>query len=94
VPTFGTTPTFDRAFEALSSEQKTRFKRKARDLSDDLKAGGKPRKGLRVKGYKSRQGTLEMTWAPNGRAVFMFGEAVREGEPHVIWLDVGSHDIL
>jgi hypothetical protein len=94
VPTFATTPTFDAAYQDLSSEQKKRFKNKALELCDDLKAGRKPRRGLRVKGYKSRPGTLEMTWAPDGRAVFMFGDPVLDGEPHVIWLDVGGHEIL
>jgi len=35
-----------------------------------------------------------MTWAPDGRALFRYGDPVREGEPHVVWLRIGTHDIL
>jgi hypothetical protein len=94
VPTYGTTPSFDDAFEHLSSENKKRFKRKVREFVEDLKAGSRFRNGLRVKPYKSRPGTFEMTWAPNGRAFFIYGEPVKDGERHVIWLDVGTHDLL
>lgn len=45
----------------------------------------------RVVGMK---GCWEMTWAPDGRAIFMYGEEVRPGEPHVVWLALGTHDIL
>ena len=39
-------------------------------------------------------GIFELTWAPNGRATFQFGEPVREGEVHVIWRRVGGHEIF
>ncbi len=35
-----------------------------------------------------------MTWAPDGRALFRYGDPVCEGEPHVVWLRIGTHDIL
>ncbi|HEV2755352.1 MAG TPA: hypothetical protein VG318_06200 [Actinomycetota bacterium] len=36
----------------------------------------------------------EMTWAPNGRATFEYGDERIEGEPHVVWRRVGTHDIF
>ena len=35
-----------------------------------------------------------MTWAPNGRATFHYGEPIKEGEPHLVWRRVGTHDTL
>jgi hypothetical protein len=35
-----------------------------------------------------------MTWADDGRATFQFGDSVVEGEPHVIWRRVGTHNIF
>ena len=39
-------------------------------------------------------GCFEMTWEANGRAIFTYGAEVRAGEPHVIWLAVGTHAVL
>ena len=35
-----------------------------------------------------------MTWAPNGRATFEYGDEITKGEPHVVWRRVGTHDVL
>jgi hypothetical protein len=35
-----------------------------------------------------------MTWAPDGRATFAYGPSKRADEPHIIWLEVGTHDIF
>jgi hypothetical protein len=39
-------------------------------------------------------GVDELTWAPNGRATFQYGEELRLGQPHVIWRRIGTHDIF
>ena len=49
---------------------------------------------LRVKGVRGASGIFEMTWAPNGRATFHYGEPIKEGEPHLVWRRVGTHDTL
>jgi hypothetical protein len=36
----------------------------------------------------------ELTWAPDGRATFEYGASVKEGQPHVRWRRVGTHDIF
>ena len=36
----------------------------------------------------------EMTWAPDGRAVFRIGDSIRPGDPHIVWERIGGHDIL
>jgi hypothetical protein len=35
-----------------------------------------------------------MTWADNGRATFSYGDSIQEGEPHIVWHRVGTHDVL
>jgi hypothetical protein len=55
---------------------------------------GKFRAGLRVKAVHGAQGVFEMTWAPDGRTTFEYGEEQIRGKPHVIWRRVGSHDVF
>ncbi len=40
------------------------------------------------------RGAYELRFAPDGRATFTFGAAVREGQPHIIWRRIGTHDVL
>lgn len=61
---------------------------------EDLRAGGQFRKGLRVKRVKGAPGIFEMTWAPDGRATFQYGDPVRAGESHIIWRRVGTHSVF
>jgi hypothetical protein len=37
---------------------------------------------------------LELTWAPDGRAVFSYGASIRAGERHIVWHAVGTHEVL
>jgi hypothetical protein len=52
------------------------------------------RPGLRVKRYRRREGVWEMSWADNGRALFRYGPSIQPGDPHVVWLRVGGHEIF
>lgn len=61
---------------------------------EDLRASRGFRKGLRVRGVQGASGVFEMTWADDGRATFEYGEPLREGEVHVIWRRVGTHDVF
>lgn len=94
MPTFGITDRFKKDIAALSPEEKQRFKRAVEKFVEDMKAQRPFRKGLRVKGVKGTDGIFEMTWADDGRATFEFGEGQVEGEPHVIWRRVGTHDVF
>ncbi len=49
---------------------------------------------LRIKRVRGQPGVWELTWAADGRATFEYGEAVRPGEPHIIWRRIGTHDIF
>ncbi len=59
----------------------------------DLQSG-RFRPGLRVKGVQGAERVFEMTWADDGRATFEYGSAVREGETHIVWRRIRTHDIF
>jgi hypothetical protein len=93
VPTYAWRPRFRRDFHQLSAEQQRAFLAVVRLFVEGLRQGRlDPR--LRVKRVQGRPGAWEMTWAPDGRATFEYGEEVRPGEPHVIWRRVGTHEVF
>ena len=94
MPTFAWLARFGVDFDGLTPAQRAAFLAAVTQFVGDLRAGGPFRKGLRVKGVKGATGIFEMTWAPDGRATFEYGESVQSGEPHVIWRRVGTHDIF
>jgi hypothetical protein len=94
VPTFTWLARFGADFDRLSPAQQASFLAAVAQFVDDVRAGGQFRKCLRVKGLQGASGVFEMTWGDDGRATFQYGDAVLEGEPHVIWRRVGTHDIF
>src|SRR5579884_1150780 len=85
MPTFETTNRFAKDFAKLTTEQQARFERVLKERFVHDLAGGSFRAGLRVKAIQGAEGVFEMTWAPDGRATFEFGEEQVSGEPHVVW---------
>lgn len=93
MPTFEADPRFLRDYERLSQEERDQFKVARVKFVADLQSD-RFRSGLRVRGVQGNPGVFEMTWAPDGRATFEYGGSVRNGEPHVIWRRIGTHDIF
>lgn len=93
MPTYEEEPGFADDYDRLSKQQQELFLVAVAKLVADLKQG-QLRAGLRIKPVHSQPGVYEMTWAPDGRATFSFGRAVRAGETHVVWRRVGTHDIF
>jgi hypothetical protein len=93
VPTYQARQRFLRDFKNLSREQAAAWE-KALDLFIACLRRGSFDPSLRVKRVQGYPGVWEMTWAPNGRATFEYGEELRAGEPHIIWRRVGSHGIF
>lgn len=93
MPTYEGTPEFWRDFRRLSRAQRRQFLIAVQKLVYDLKSGDF-RAGLRVKDFRRAEGMSEMTWSPDGRALFSYGDAKRPGDKHVIWHQVGTHDIF
>ena len=94
MPTYAWLVRFGADFDSLSASQQAAFLVAVAQFVEDLRGGGGFRKGLRVKGVKGATGIFEMTWADDGRATFEYGDAVTEGEPHIIWRRVGTHAVL
>lgn len=99
MPTHHESGTFQRDWKRLTKSQQSRLKgavdRLVADLRD-MEAGRRRslRPGLRVKGVRGSPGVFEMTWAPDGRATFSWGDEVVAGQRHVIWRRCGDHEIL
>ena len=94
MPTFAWLARFGADFGRLTPAQQAAFLVAVAQFVEDLRTGGQFRKGLRVKGIKGAAGVFEMTWADDGRATFQYGDPMTEGEPHVIWRRIGTHDIF
>ena len=94
MPTFAWLARFGTDFDALLPTQQAEFLAAIAQFVEDLQRSSGFRNGLRVKGVRSAAGVFEMTWADNGRATFEYGEPIVQGEPHIIWRRVGTHDIL
>jgi hypothetical protein len=93
VPTFAQTARFRRDFAKLSASQKEAFRAAAAKFVADL-VSGSFRPGLRVKGVQGAEGVFEMTWADDGRATFEYGPSIHEGEIHIVWRRVGTHQVF
>lgn len=94
MPTHTETVRFRRDYNALTPEQREKFKGAVRRFVADLRGEQGFRKGLRVKSVKGTRNVFELTWAPDRRATFEYGDETVAGEQHVIWRRVGTHDIL
>lgn len=95
MPTWERTDRFRRDFEALSTADQERFKACVADKFIPAISNGPPYpNGLRIKGVQGSKGVYEMTWAPDGRATYQFGEELEPGDPHVVWRRVGTHDVF
>lgn len=94
MPTHDEAPRFWRDWAILSEHERQLFKLAMREMVDDLKAGRGFRSGLRIKDLRRKRGVFEMTWAPDGRALFTYGTSPHLGDVHIIWLRIGTHAIL
>jgi hypothetical protein len=94
MPTWDTTKRFEDDYARLSAADRKRFRQAVERFIEDLRRGRGFRPGLRVRGIEGARGIFEVTWAPDGRATFHYGEPIHEGEAHVVWRRVGTHAIL
>jgi hypothetical protein len=92
--TYRWAPRFRADWKGLTPSQQAAFLAAVAQFLEDTRRRRGFRKGLRVKAVQGAAGIFEMTWADDGRATFMYGEAAIEGEPHVIWRRVGTHEIF
>jgi mRNA-degrading endonuclease YafQ of YafQ-DinJ toxin-antitoxin module len=93
VPTYQPRPRFLRDYKNLTREQATAWE-KALDLFIACLRQGKFEQALRIKRVQGYPGVWEMSWAPDGRATFEYGEELRPGETHIVWRRIGTHGIF
>jgi hypothetical protein len=93
VPTFEPLPRFLRDYSRLTEGQKQAWVRMRRRFVAGLQVG-RLDPALRVKRVQGHPGVWEISWAPDGRATFHYGDEVRPGEPHVVWRRIGTHDVF
>lgn len=94
-PTYAVEPRFWREFDRLDAAQQAAFLA-ARDAfvhALEHTPGPFPPR-LRVKRVQGTTGVWELSWAPDGRATFRYGDERHPGVPHIIWLRIGSHAIF
>jgi hypothetical protein len=93
MPTWKGAVSFYHDYKKLTAAEKSLWAKAVKHFVEDLRKG-QFRKGLRVKKMQGQGAVWEMTWAPDGRATFEYGESVQEGEPHIIWRRIGGHEIF
>ena len=91
--TYEVLASFLRDLDHLTPDQRRSLGVAVRRFLEDLPSR-RFRKGLRIKRVQGARDIFEMTWAPDGRATFQYGPEIVEGEPHVIWRRMGTHEIL
>jgi mRNA-degrading endonuclease YafQ of YafQ-DinJ toxin-antitoxin module len=95
MPTRSVLASFRRDWQSLTPQQQRQFLVALKQFVADLKKSESsfhPR--LRVKRMQGHPGIWEMSWAPDGRATFEYGDEVRSGEAHIVWRRVGTHSIF
>jgi hypothetical protein len=93
MPTFERLPRFDKDWQDLNAADQQRFREAVTRFVDDLRSG-RFRKGLSVKRIQGTSSIYEMTFSPDGRATWQYGDEIVQGEPHVIWRRIGTHDVF
>jgi len=95
MPTREALASFWRDWDRLTPQQQRAFREAIAVFVSGL-AGGEQafHPALRVKRVQGHPRIWELTWAPDGRATFEYGQEVRSGEPHVIWRRIGTHSIF
>lgn len=94
MPTYSAAARFLRDLAKLTDADRERFSVAVKHFVADLRAGQGFRPGLRVKRVQGAAAVWEMTWAPDGRATWQYGDEIQSGEPHVVWRRIGRHDVL
>lgn len=93
MPTYQPRPRFLRDFKSLTPGQAAAWS-KALDLFIACLRRGSFEPSLRVKRVQGYPAVWEMTWAPDGRATFEYGDELHPGQAHIIWRRIGTHGIF
>lgn len=93
MPTFDTAARFTKDLQKLTKQQIEQYRAALPEFIKGTRTRTfHPR--LRVKRVQGAKGVWEMTWAPDGRATFEWGEEKSPGDPHIFWRRIGTHDVF
>jgi hypothetical protein len=94
-PTFERLAQFKRDYAKLTPSQRQLFRAAVKKFVTPLGTTppGEPGEPL-VRELRDHPGFFEMMLGEGARAIYTFGQAVRWGQPHVIWCRIGSGDAL
>jgi len=94
-PTFDRLAQFKRDYENLPQSQRDRFRAAVKMFVAPFSTGplldvG----GALVRELRDHPGFYELRLDTGTRAIYTFGEAIRRGQPHVVWCRIGSDEVL
>jgi hypothetical protein len=94
-PTFERLAQFKRDYASLTQSERQLFRSAVKKFVSPLGTtppsdSGEPQ----LRELSDHPGFFEMRFGAGTRAIYTFGEAVRRGQPHVIWCRIGNGDTL
>jgi hypothetical protein len=94
-PTFERLAQFKRDYAKLTPPQRQLFKAAVKKLVAPLSTTPPSAPGeTLVRELNDHPGFFELRFGPDTRAIYTFGQAVRLGQPHLIWCRVGTDAAL
>ncbi|HET7049475.1 MAG TPA: hypothetical protein VFI54_14525 [Solirubrobacteraceae bacterium] len=94
-PTFDRLAQFKRDYAKLTPPQRDLFRAAVKKFVAPFSTTppgefGQPH----IRELKEHPGYYELRFATDTRAIYTFGEAIRRGQPHVVWCRIGSDGVL
>ncbi|HTX09111.1 MAG TPA: hypothetical protein VME22_10905 [Solirubrobacteraceae bacterium] len=94
-PTFERLAQFKRDFAKLTQSERRLFRSAVKQFVSPLGTTPPGEPGdTQVRELTEHPGFFELRFGTDARAIYTFGQAIRHGEPHVIWCRIGSGDAL
>ncbi|HJS93916.1 MAG TPA: hypothetical protein VJ741_06610 [Solirubrobacteraceae bacterium] len=94
-PTFERLAQFKRDYAKLTQSERQLFRAAAKRFVSPLSTTPPSDPGaVQLRELGDHPGFYELRFGDDTRAIYTFGQAVRPGQPHVIWCRVGNTDTL
>jgi hypothetical protein len=94
-PTFDRLAQFKRDYEKLAKPQRDRFRAAVKKFVAPFSTTPLPEVDeALVRELRDHPGFYELRVDGDTRAIYTFGDAIRRGQPHVVWCRIGSDEVL